>query len=181
MRRNCLSCKITLRRNTDPATPDTRVHQAKGLCSYCYQTALRSGELTARPRHEYTGTHIKCYSCAEWKEYSKFKRSGSTKSGREYRCAFCSKLWERYGLTYAAYTELFVGQDGTCAICETVFESVTAPHVDHDHACCAGITACIRCVRGLLCGPCNTGLGSFRDNEASLVKAANYLRETRVS
>ncbi len=33
--------------------------------------------------------------------------------------------------------------------------------IDHNHDCCPGGHGCKKCVRGLLCGACNTRLGSF--------------------
>ena len=33
--------------------------------------------------------------------------------------------------------------------------------IDHDHSCCPGSNGCAGCVRGLLCGACNTRLGSL--------------------
>ena len=42
--------------------------------------------------------------------------------------------------------------------------------IDHDH-----VTGK---VRGLLCSPCNIGLGGFKDNPESLLKAVEYLKNT---
>ncbi|GAA2386324.1 hypothetical protein Cme02nite_67290 [Catellatospora methionotrophica] len=43
-------------------------------------------------------------------------------------------------------------------------------HVDHDHE--------FGNVRGILCFNCNGGLGQFKDNEQSLARAIEYLKET---
>lgn len=42
--------------------------------------------------------------------------------------------------------------------------------IDHDHNTGQ--------VRGLLCSPCNTGLGGFKDNPLSLLKAIEYLTKS---
>jgi hypothetical protein len=63
----------------------------------------------------------------------------------------------KYGLSLADYDALLAVQGGACALCGTA--STRSLHVDHDHACCPGRTACGRCVRGLLCQRCNTHLG----------------------
>lgn len=76
------------------------------------------------------------------------------------------QLW---GLFYSLMTE----QSGQCAVCKTAGTATQPLFVDHDHS--DGI------VRGLLCNPCNTGLGFFRDNIESLASAIEYLRESPAS
>ncbi len=70
-----------------------------------------------------------------------------------------------YGITLVEYDEMFTTQNGVCAICAEPPETVL--HVDHDHA--------TGNVRGLLCSPCNTSLGGFRDNPTLLMAAVAYL------
>lgn len=81
------------------------------------------------------------------------------------------RLFSRYGITVEDYDELFEQQDGVCAICqEPPNESNTRwgyLQVDHCHDTGA--------VRGLLCGPCNMGLGHFRDDPNRLALAQDYL------
>jgi hypothetical protein len=52
-------------------------------------------------------------------------------------------------------------------------------HVDHDHACCPGTRSCGKCIRGMLCNRCNTGLGMFLDDPNRLRHAASYLESAR--
>lgn len=70
-----------------------------------------------------------------------------------------------YGITLAQYNEMLIAQDGRCAICGAVTARLL---VDHCHTTGK--------VRGLLCGPCNTGLGLFRDSVGALTKAVQYLK-----
>lgn len=60
-----------------------------------------------------------------------------------------------------------------CMICT----KYRARAVDHDHKCCKGKTSCGACVRGLLCGNCNTILGRFGDSIERFLRAAQYLKE----
>jgi hypothetical protein len=78
-------------------------------------------------------------------------------------------LLRDFDLTLDQYDILFRAQDGKCAICDAPQEQLTcALAVDHDHATGE--------IRGLLCGPCNKGLGLFRDNPAYLLSAIQYLK-----
>lgn len=94
---------------------------------------------------------------------------------------FCAKhnmsrvrRWVAYGITPAAGVEMYESQMGCCAICErpTAFDEM---HVDHDHGCCKVRPCCGQCIRGLLCGNCNLGLGQFGDDAQRLAAAINYL------
>jgi hypothetical protein len=82
-------------------------------------------------------------------------------------------LKRSYGITLEDYWKISAEQKGLCAICG-LEETTRNQHgvkklaVDHSHATGK--------VRGLLCYRCNIGLGSFRDNPAALIKAAQYLK-----
>jgi len=78
---------------------------------------------------------------------------------------------KKYDLTLEEFNILLESQNGGCAICGYSDRSVPKyfPIVDHCH-----ITGK---VRGLLCANCNHALGKFKDNPATLRRAAEYLEE----
>ncbi|RKY09971.1 MAG: hypothetical protein DRP65_07190 [Planctomycetota bacterium] len=80
-------------------------------------------------------------------------------------------LKRNYGISLADYCNMFLEQDGRCAICGTKNqENTKCPlMVDHDHK--------TQQVRKLLCTKCNIGLGHFQDDPRLLQKAAEYLQQ----
>jgi hypothetical protein len=80
----------------------------------------------------------------------------------------------KYNLAPGQFDAMLAAQGNSCAICGEGF-SDRPPHVDHDHACCPRGGSCGKCVRGLLCGPCNHALGSFRDDPNRMRRAIAYL------
>lgn len=91
-------------------------------------------------------------------------------------------LQQRYGITLAQFEQMVTEQGGGCAICggepSGNGKSGQPLHIDHDHACCAGASSCGRCIRGLLCGNCNTAIGLMKDDPDRLITAAAYVRNT---
>lgn len=79
----------------------------------------------------------------------------------------------KYDITVAQWNELHTSQGGKCQICKEILPEITAsekiPAVDHCHKTGK--------IRGLLCHPCNAGLGHFKDSIELLQKAINYLNE----
>lgn len=80
----------------------------------------------------------------------------------------------KYGMTGADWANMFLHQDGKCAICgkwldlgakRVISNSIT---VDHKHG---------GSVRALLCRDCNVGLGHFHEDTNTLRSAANYLEK----
>ena len=84
------------------------------------------------------------------------------------RSALKAHLKYRYGLAIEDYEAMNDLQEGRCAICRNKEEKRDRLSVDHDH-----ITGA---VRGLLCGTCNTALGSMKDDPEIFERAAKYLR-----
>jgi hypothetical protein len=82
-----------------------------------------------------------------------------------------TRLMHKHGLLPEQYQALIEFQGYACAICR----DQVPLQVDHDHACCPGKRSCGLCVRGLLCRPCNQGLGSFYDDAQRLRQALSYL------
>ena len=79
-----------------------------------------------------------------------------------------------YGFeSYANILEMKDAQKGCCAICAKPFKTPMHTHVDHCHT--------TKVVRGLLCPPCNHGLGFFCDDPILLRAAAEYIERSRKS
>jgi hypothetical protein len=130
-----------------------------------------------------------CVQCGELKGLHEFRHSKREADGHMYQCRVCDtarrkknyhqnqeqeRIWKRksklkrYGLTPEDYRRMLEEQNGVCAICEKVTNfGLGILAVDHDHATGK--------VRALLCHKCNTGLGSFEDNELLLLRAAAYI------
>ena len=87
------------------------------------------------------------------------------------------RLRREFGITAEEYDTILELQGDACAICRSKFGNELGHRlaVDHDHACCPGKRSCGKCIRGILCGSCNLGLGKFRDDPILLGKAIKYL------
>lgn len=107
-------------------------------------------------RHRY-----RCKDCHLGQSRQRWRRTG----GRNQRLA---NLKSKFGLTEDQYAELLAAQGGGCAICGRTPEEMrkTLP-VDHCHT--------NGHVRGILCSPCNTGIGMFKDDVDRLRAAIKYL------
>jgi hypothetical protein len=84
-----------------------------------------------------------------------------------------SVIKARYRISPASYVAILAKG---CAICGSHDRVV----LDHDHACCPGISSCGRCVRGALCSNHNWALGLFGDDTGQLLAAVDYLTQRRV-
>lgn len=92
------------------------------------------------------------------------------------------RMWQlkgQYGLTDMDFHSMMVGQGKKCAICREPFGDISTVHVDHDHnkGCCGPKKACKKCIRGLLCFGCNTGIGKLKDDPVLLRRAADYVEK----
>lgn len=131
---------------------------APRLCLVCKDSFTPS-----RPKQVYCSK-----SCRGKAEYLRNGKPGLTPIVmRKYNLA-------RYGLTPERFDQIMTEQGDRCASCGTD-SPPTGWHIDHDHSCCPGGRSCGRCVRGILCSPCNTGLGHFGDDPDRLLAAAAYL------
>lgn len=167
--------------------PDRQLH-SKGLCGTCYNAdllrrrlegeAARSERLAVchpgRP-HKAKGLCEECYR-ADWKEKNRLKHNRRAKAYvrdnyEELKPGYRERQLKRdYGLSAFDYLLLVQGQASRCAICD---QHMASPHVDHDHATGA--------VRGLLCSPCNTGIGLLKDDPDRCRSAARYLEKRKDS
>lgn len=84
-------------------------------------------------------------------------------------------IFRQRKITKEEYLNLVQIQENKCAICfqeESVIKrkdkTVSPLCIDHDHK--SGN------IRGLLCARCNAGLGNFKESEARLLSAINYIR-----
>jgi hypothetical protein len=146
----CPGCKDTL--PVDLFGKNARSHD--GLQSYCKRCSVAS---VTRSRHKDPTSHRR--SSKAWRE-SNVERHADN-----------GARW-RYGVEHGTYAQMLEAQGGRCAICRC---SSPGPrlarfHIDHDH-----VTGSIR---GLLCSPCNTGIGQLGHDLPLMKAAAAYLEAT---
>ncbi|WP_108999255.1 endonuclease VII domain-containing protein [Streptomyces rishiriensis] len=77
------------------------------------------------------------------------------------RCDRAERQVRHYQITLPRRNAILRFQGDVCALCQEGLpidhcpDAVSFWHVDHDHRCCPPGGSCGRCVRGLLCLPCN--------------------------
>lgn len=124
-----------------------------------------------------------CLRCKQWKTESEYEPHSKASDGLKVHCRKCTRFYwkaRRNNLTPAGLESLLEEHGSACGICKTpITGGSQALAIDHDHACCPGTgKSCGRCIRGLLCSNCNTGLGSFMDDPQLLRAAIAYLGST---
>jgi len=146
-----------------------------GLQTWCKSCTKQT---QSESRKENPDKHSKWSKDSYYKNHAKSKkrvRHNTTKWAKEnpelYALhKFRSKL-KKYGLTEESYNALVSKQNNCCAICGTnpmaIGEELS---IDHCHETGK--------VRGLLCRPCNLGIGNLKDSLELVLKAANYLRRS---
>jgi hypothetical protein len=164
----------------------SRQHYAKGWCSPHWRRWRQTGnpgpaEIAGRGRSgcAFAGC-IEQHSAKGWcaTHYAQSKRAPQM-TAISYRNGPAPTrtlaLRSRYGITPDEYDKMLADQGGVCAICGEVDAAGRALHVDHRHGCCGPNRACKKCIRALLCGRCNTGIGQFRESPDLLHRAIAYL------
>jgi len=162
---------------------------AKGYCPAHYQRWLRHGDplhVTSRQ-----GEVVRVGRICQWCGTS---FDWATGGHRRFCSAECAEIVRRLvkriirtnGLTVELYRAMWIEQGGVCQVCGGIQRDLANGRtallaVDHDHTCCPGHQACGKCVRGLLCDPCNGGLGMFGDDPVRLRAAAQYLEDHRAT
>lgn len=139
-----------------------RFGPGRRLCQVCFD---RIYEMEDRPRlrlnpcsacgaKRLRGDHIKNTSlCPVCRSVSQSRRR---------------RLRAYFNMTPREYVELLDAQKNRCAICERTFNKQRLAHVDHRHSKPP-------IIRGLLCGGCNTLLGTARDDAIRLRAAADFI------
>ena len=75
---------------------------------------------------------------------------------------------KNFNISPEAFERMREAQGGKCAICDRLeVDCGRKLAIDHCHRTGK--------VRGLLCGPCNLGLGCFKDSAETLTQAMSYL------
>ena len=114
----------------------------------------------------------KSYYCKSCK-----KNSRTNESSKRYKRSFRAKhplkvklyqVWAFYKLDAETYLEMV---SKGCAVCGAMDNLC----VDHDHSCCPGKYSCGKCVRGVLCRPCNQAEGFLKSDPELARKLADYL------
>jgi hypothetical protein len=156
----------------------------KHFCKTCVKEydQIENEPNLAFPKKYNKDGKIHCRHCGEYFEESQMKQSkvGMYK-GLTY-CLECAPLLSHirkvrsYGITLEQYHQMLEDQDYSCKICglkESTYRKRLS--IDHDHKCCPGTKSCGKCIRGLLCSQCNSGLGSAKDSIEILQKMIEYL------
>lgn len=185
----CESCGEVFTRKLSRVVPDRK---------YCSRVCTGNARKLPATHRGATAEELPCTKCRQVKPLADFYPHAGTARGYQCWCRSCAaevraeraripedrnsirrrKLREMYGITMADYDAMFEAQGGRCAICGVQKEPWEPGvglegrqkflTVDHCHA--------DGHIRGLLCGPCNRGIGQLQDDLSIILAAADYLR-----
>lgn len=133
-------------------------------------------------------TENKCKDCGSTSR--KLIQTGA----RTFRCVTCIRAKKRvtktsahtrrmqtdYNLAPGEYNELKAAQGGLCFTCgpwtgnRGLSKNLA---VDHDHSCCLAPPICGKCIRGLICGPCNEIIGRVGDSQGHAIERLQALMD----
>ena len=105
---------------------------------------------------------IKIEKIARTTLYNKANPSVTVRAMRKYM----------YGIDDAEYHTMLVSQVGLCYLCDKQFDPFKEPCVDHCHKTGK--------VRSLLCRNCNAGLGLFKENATTFLRAIEYVMDNMI-
>lgn len=136
------------------------------ICSDCKtEKSITDFYINKRVKSGYFNYCINCHAVRSKKWYLANRHKRDTIDRRQQ----ARKQQER--------KNLLLLQGGRCAICKIILTETKDMHWDHDHSCCnQNNVGCNKCVRGIVCGGCNRGLGHFKDNIISMQNAITYLK-----
>ena len=160
-RRKCRICDI-VRRNS----PDAKARGAAYHKIYC-----RKPENKIKKQEYDRG----------YRKENRPKLNERSKQFRDDNPEYIRDQWLRrtFNKTLIEWNATFELQGHACLVCEKQKTDNSGWHTDHDHSCCSGTRSCGKCVRGILCGPCNKGLGHFNDDVVRIRRAADYIEQKR--
>lgn len=155
-----------------------RTHGITGYNFGCRCDVCREAKATKRREYqsskawEYTRTYLQRMREERPEAYAELRKRNNEIKKRQFaenpeRHRWAG-IYKKYKLTKQMYLDLLEQQGGTCAICKNPPKKNWLA-VDHNHACCPGIKSCGNCVRGLLCGSCNSFLGRVKENPITLI------------
>lgn len=113
-----------------------------------------------------------CRKCLRFLPLDNFRFVNISANKKNSICRACRQIHRKIlrNANREDYENLLHEQNSACAICGINAEEIGRKLIiDHNHDTLQ--------VRGLLCWRCNSGIGFFRDEQALLAMAINYLRK----
>lgn len=157
----CLECQREVQRES---LQRYRKHSGHKIQARHRERLKTDPEYTERKRQQYRDKYKRN---REWK--LNYQRNYRANRPEQVRATDKNKrLKKEYGITLKQFGEMVASQGFKCPICKGELAADSKAHVDHCHVSGA--------VRGVLCGLCNVGLGSFRDSPEALLAAVEYLK-----
>lgn len=117
-----------------------------------------------------------CIHCGIKKSLSEFPKDKARLDGHRSECKPCHNLRDKenarkrkYGITHEQFLKIRASQNNKCAVCFEDLKDGIYQHLDHCHKTSK--------IRGILCNPCNRGLGYLQDSVKNLENAIKYLKQ----
>lgn len=168
----CTRC-AKLKRRDEYARDGYYADGIRRYYAYCKVCKAKQSRKWYETNIEITKKRACKQSCNVYKEKGSAYRKHRV-SNRAYQQTDKYKKWyfknklKKYNLTVEKYNEIFVRQNGQCAICFVNLDDIPSKQRHIDHAEIAG-------VRGILCAKCNHAIGLFKHKTHIIKRAAEYL------